>query len=66
MYTSFAIYTESLNSNASHLYRGNSMILSVLDVAISALSAWFALHALRETFNLSVKTVDAAGSSRSV
>lgn len=22
MYTSFAIYTESLNSNASHLYRG--------------------------------------------
>lgn len=42
------------------------MILSVLDVAISALSAWFALLALRETFNLSVKTVDAAGSSRSV
>lgn len=26
------------------------MILSVLDVAISALSAWFALHAVRETF----------------
>lgn len=28
----------------------NSMTLSVLDVAISALSAWFALRTVREAF----------------